>query len=376
MRNWTLGAVVALALAASACGGPLVQASDLALAKFTQTGGDQQLSLVGQSKRVREEVEDAVTGGPVAVVVDETGSRPLIRSVVGGCFPGTKYRYRGTRPTKERHEAKNESRDEFSAPLTAGTIGTDEKASSTSRISVVSVGRYRAESSEVKNRSRSEPCDAATHVLLEVEVGAWELEEGIGSAEIGRLSGGVGVTSGSDRLTGTTLGEGRFETCDNAYRGDPGPPADCAVPIRARFGVLQRSNNEAPVDDSPTAHEASPSEQATPSGAETIQVDRFEGRYRCGETTWTVLLELRRKAKGELTGGIDVSDGDVRESWGLVGTFYEDGRIDLQPTDSKHLASGYKPIGFYGAISSEGSGIMRGRVVSEGCSRFEFIPRR
>ena len=184
------------------------------------------------------------------------------------------------------------------------------------------------------------------------------------------------MTSGSDRLTGTTLGEGRFETCDNAYRGDPGPPADCAVPIRARFGVLQRSNNEAPVDDSPTAHEASPSEQATPSGAETIQVDRFEGRYRCGETTWTVLLELRRKAKGELTGGIDVSDGDVRESWGLVGTFYEDGRIDLQPTDSKHLASGYKPIGFYGAISSEGSGIMRGRVVSEGCSRFEFIPRR
>ena len=351
-----------------ACGGTSHSTSDEALNRLRNSGGDARFSLIDETKAIRDAIEDHIHEGPLAF--SQQGR--YIDKLVSGCYPTAKYQFRGSRPTEESHKSRQESKDGIGALFTGGVIGADEKSSSNTQIRVVSVGRYLVEAATLGERVHSSECEAASSVILEVEVGAWEIDNSGGTVESGTVGGEVGLQSVSDRNSGSSVREGDFSACGNAKRGATAPPDACAVPLRAKvlettpITATALSSESGPIGSSGHA----PGDEEGPSGTGGDGIGgEFIGFYSCGRRQWEAALQIAIRADGSLQGFVRETGTEASGSWGLEGALDENGDFELDPADPIDGPDGYSPVGFRGHY---GNDRLSGVVAADNCSEFVF----
>lgn len=322
------GAMFAVAWVAlgAGCGGGYNSASRTALDTVSRSGGDMSFRLVDEGRHIRRDIEDHLGSSLLAVSLDGPNADGLtyIGEVKAGCFPNVRYRFRGSRPYEEVHQARTASSDGVSSVLTAGMVGADGSTQEESSIRLVSVGTYISEGGP-RGPSRVPGCETATHVLTKVEVGAMEWRVADARAGSGSLGvGAVGVESDQQQQSGSLVREGIVRECQRMSSRATRPPDGCRVPLRAKVDPLPRMAFDA----------------------------RLAGTYVCGGKNWATRMALHVTATGEVTGQVIVAHGDLVGRWGLAGTMTGTS-VSLAPAEPFEVPFPYSPVGFAGKLTSQ-----------------------
>jgi hypothetical protein len=320
--------------------------SQLALNKVSEAGGALTFRFLDETRAVRQDVSRALERGLVAVQVIDGN----IREVYQGCFVGSTYEYQASTPAVEDHVA--DAKEE----LSLGVAGVQAEASAgtsvgtRTSIRLVTVGRFSGQTAQILP-ARPARCSAATHLLAEVEVGAFEIEHAGGSQESVGLGALVAASLSSANVSkdSSRLQEGHWATCEQSSPRAVAPADACRVPLRARIVPLTESaENEVRHDP----------EQA------------LAGRFSCGGRGWRLTMVFR-ESSGSSSGSVRVTsvdeededdddEDDMSGEWSLLGTKVSDGYL-LRPVEPMSLPPGYGPVTFIAQVH-EGAlvGLMTG----------------
>ena len=159
--------------------------------------------------------------------------------VLDRCSVASSYGYRPVTRKKDRVQMRDA--DELHAALPLGGFGFEGELRNSGELDIdmTLVGRWVADNSSVKREELEGFCDAATHVVSAVTVGAFTFS----SASDARVGGGVtisragsGGTSNARRATLTE--DGDEHACIAATTTDSRPPEGCGAPIRVEVQSL------------------------------------------------------------------------------------------------------------------------------------------
>ena len=176
----------------------------------------------------RVALEARARRGVVAVRYDGCQMEVLTR-----CTSKEKYGYIGTSLQKDQLEIDNV--DDLYAKVPLGAAKLEAKLATSGALSVRMslVGRYETERPRFSSEDFTGDCSGATHAVVALTAGAFELSAG-GKAEIGGgvevANVGAGAKSKSSRQTLNSAGD--TESCTAATRDDEQPPNGCGALIR------------------------------------------------------------------------------------------------------------------------------------------------
>jgi hypothetical protein len=171
--------------------------------------------------------------------------------VLPRCTTDVDYDYHGV--TRETERVAIDNADALYANLPFGAAGLEGKLERSGRLDVTMTiaGRYEAEQTTIERDDlEGAECAAATHAVIAINVGAYELTAGgstgagIG-AEVGDNDAGVRSHSRREELKRG----GDMSSCDAASRGDDEPPEGCGALLRLELvpiGEIRQAEPECP----------------------------------------------------------------------------------------------------------------------------------
>jgi hypothetical protein len=234
-------AIVA-AVTTAACGSGNV-ASSLVKAPDYQPQGESQCSvgksqsrplIVEWSSSDRLELETKTRES--VVVVRYSG---CVMDVLERCSVPARYRYLGGTRKQDRLVIRNA--DDLYANLPVGAAKLEGKLQRSGQLTVDMdlVGRYEADTLDVKASDLQGDCAGATHFVYGVTVGAFDFFAG-GAAEVGGSAGiaNVGAGARSSAEKETLSRDGDVASCDKAQPDDKGPPPQCGALVRVEVVPL------------------------------------------------------------------------------------------------------------------------------------------
>ncbi len=191
--------------------------------------------VVDWSSLDRSKLEAAARRGVVPLHVDGCRAR-----IVDGCTVRRSYTFAAT--SRQREVIRLADRDELAArlPLLAMRFGANLTQATTLDVTMMVVGRYESSAAPVTMSELDGDCDAATHVVASVSIGAFAIGTGSltavdASADVAR----VGHARERTRLDAA----GVEQSCASTRRTDAAPPEDCSVPLRVELRALRTSMN-------------------------------------------------------------------------------------------------------------------------------------
>lgn len=173
----------------------------------------------------RSDLEVAMRDGIVAVRFD---CKSL--EILPGCAAPGEYRFAGV--TRKEDLLRMNSKDEIAAnlPLGSARFSAGMTRGSTFDLALVTVGKRRSAASEISRTDLAGTgCEAATHVVRGVYVGAFAMAtgtEGEVQAVAQIFAAGVSAGSSADRQAQTK--DGDLAACRTSAPDASAPPADCA----------------------------------------------------------------------------------------------------------------------------------------------------
>lgn len=191
---------------------------------------DDERLVVDWSPMDRSKLEAAVRHGIVPVKVDGCRAR-----VVDTCSVKRTYVFSAT--SRQREVMVVRDRDELGAklPFLATKLGASFSRSSALDVAMTVVGRYEAGPAPVAKTDLEGECDAVTHVVANVSVGAFS----ISTRAATEVEGSVDVVHASRGREKTRVDSaGLDEQCALTRRNDDAPPEDCAIPLRVELRTL------------------------------------------------------------------------------------------------------------------------------------------
>lgn len=157
-----------------------------------------------------------------------------------------------------------QNEDELYANLPVGAVKLEGKLQSAGSLNVTMtlVGKFAADRFDVVDNELEGACDGATHVVVGMNVGAFEFFAG-GSAEVGggvRVGDTVGAGAKSAAKRETLSRDGNTDACRKASTDDEGPPTGCGASLRLEVAPL------APAETAKTKVGPPPTELVCPAG--------------------------------------------------------------------------------------------------------------
>ncbi len=136
-------------------------------------------------------------------------------------------------------------RDEVDAklPVLAMRLGAGIKHEATLDVAMTVVGRYESIDGPVVTSDLEGDCDAATHVVASLSVGAFAI--GTGSTNDTKASAEGLASAGHARERKHLDAAGVEAACAAAQRADSAPPDDCSVPLRVELRTVRASKEAA-----------------------------------------------------------------------------------------------------------------------------------
>lgn len=157
-----------------------------------------------------------------------------------------------------------QNEDELYANLPVGAVKLEGKLQSAGSLNVTMtlVGKFAADRFDVIDNELEGACDGATHVVVGMNVGAFEFFAG-GSAEVGggvRVGDTVGAGAKSAAKRETLSRDGSTDACKKASTDDEGPPTGCGASLRLEVAPL------APAETAKTKVGPPPTKLVCPAG--------------------------------------------------------------------------------------------------------------
>jgi hypothetical protein len=228
MRPWPL--LLLIASCASVPKPSPETAEENAPAPVCDADDDERLVL-DWSAHDRSRLEAAVRHGIVPVRIDGCRAR-----VVDTCSVN-KRAYAFAATSRQREVMVVRDRDELGAklPILATRLGASFSQSSALDVAMTVVGRYEAGPSPIAKSDLDGECDAVTHVVANLSVGAFS----IATARATAVEGSIDVVSAAHAREKKRIDSaGIEEQCALARRSDDAPPEDCAIPLRVELRAL------------------------------------------------------------------------------------------------------------------------------------------
>jgi hypothetical protein len=182
----------------------------------------------------RASLEARIAHGLVVV-----GARGCEIEVLRGCQVEAKYGYVGLTRKNDRVRIRN--KDELYANLPLGAASLEGKLARYKGLDVeiALVGMYEAPSGRTTRAQLDGDCDAATHVITGVQVGAFQFYAGgAGELRAGAQVGNAGVGAGTSAERETLSADGSPARCDASTTADQRPPEGCGALIRIELTPL------------------------------------------------------------------------------------------------------------------------------------------
>lgn len=153
--------------------------------------------------------------------------------VLTTCTVAGQYDYLGL--TQKREGVKITNADELYAQLPVGAAGLEAKLERSGQLNVdmTIVGRRDADKTSFDERDLEGRCDAATHVITGLTVGAFTFYTGAAATvEAGAKAHNVGVGAASSSDQEVLKTDGNVQACSAATTTDEVPPEGCAALLR------------------------------------------------------------------------------------------------------------------------------------------------
>lgn len=182
----------------------------------------------------RASLEARLRRGLVAVRVDGCDI-----AVMRQCDVKGEYSYLGL--TRKNDRVKIRNADELYAQLPIGAARLEGKLARAGELDVeiALVGMYEAPEGRPGRDLLSGDCDAATHVISGVQVGAFHFfAGGAGEIKVGAGFNQIGAGAGSTAERETLSADGQPTSCDASTTGDARPPEGCGALIRIELTSL------------------------------------------------------------------------------------------------------------------------------------------
>jgi hypothetical protein len=182
----------------------------------------------------RASLEARLRRGLVAVRVDGCEIAVLRQCDVQG-----EYSYLGL--TRKNDRVKIRSADELYAQLPLGAARLEGKLARAGELDVeiALVGMLEAPAGRPGRDLLSGDCDAATHIITGVQVGAFHFfAGGAGEIKVGAGFNQIGAGAGSTAERETLSADGQPASCDASTTGDVKPPEGCGALIRIELSAL------------------------------------------------------------------------------------------------------------------------------------------
>lgn len=191
----------------------------------------------------RSDLEVAMRDGVVAVRFD---CKSL--EILHGCTAPGEYRFAGV--TRKEDLLRMHGKDEVAAnlPLGRAIISAAMTRGSTFDLALVTVGKRRSAASEISRTDLAGTrCDAATHVVRGVYVGAFAMATGTaGEAKAVAQIFAAGVSAGSSSEQQAQSKDGDLTACRTSGPDAAAPPADCAAITRLELVPLVTQKRSEP----------------------------------------------------------------------------------------------------------------------------------
>lgn len=191
----------------------------------------------------RSDLEVALKEG-VAVVSFDCKNLKVLK----GCSAPGSYRFAGV--TRKEDVVRMTNADELAAnlPLTGAHLAGEMKRGSTLDLALVTVGKKRTTASEITRPELQGggSCEAATHVVRGVYVGAFALATGSeGEVKAVAQIFGAGTSAQSSSAKKTEARDGDLEACRKSSPDANEPPAQCAAVTRLELVPLVTAKKSA-----------------------------------------------------------------------------------------------------------------------------------
>ncbi len=232
----TRAAVLAILVAASACGGRNVAGTIAKPPEFDPTGqakcgvakSQSEPLIVEWPSASRAKLETMTRKGVIAVRYQGCEMQ-----VLGTCRAPGSYSYAPT--TRKRDRITINDADELYANVPVGAAKLEGKLATYGQlnVSMTIVGRYEADKLSVAASDLEGDCEGATHVITGLTTGAFKFVAGAGG-EVSSTATVVGAgASGNSTSTSEILNEdGDESSCSAAGLNDKAPPYGCGALLR------------------------------------------------------------------------------------------------------------------------------------------------
>jgi hypothetical protein len=183
--------------------------------------------VVDWSSLDRSRLEAAVRRGVVPLHVDGCRAR-----IVDGCTVRRSYTFAAT--SRQREVIRLADRDELDArlPFLAMRFGASLMHATTLDVTLMVVGRYESSPEPVTMSDLDGDCDAATHIVASVSIGAFA----IGTVSLTAVEASADVARVAHARERARLdAAGAEQSCASARRTDAAPPEDCSIPLRVEL---------------------------------------------------------------------------------------------------------------------------------------------
>lgn len=195
----------------------------------------------------RARLEASARRGIVVVRYDGDTMEVLARCAAEGS-----YAYTPTTPQREHLRIQDEDDLRASLPLGAAALRSQLARRGALEVDLHVVGTYESRDATPTAASLAGDCDGATHVVLGLTTGAFELHAA-GSASVGGDvgAGGVGASAGSRARRDLLSSAGDVAACRSATPADEAPPYGCGALLRVEVARLAMPPLDPAVDPAP-----------------------------------------------------------------------------------------------------------------------------